>query len=73
MENGNSKTQIITLTTDWNRHDYYIGMLTGRLLSISPYLNIVELSNKVPPFDHMHAAFVLKHSFENFQIGRAHV
>lgn len=73
MENGNSKTQIITLTTDWNRHDYYIGMLTGRLLSISPNLNIVELSHKVPPFDHIHAAFVLKHSFENFPKGTIHL
>ncbi len=73
MENGSSKTQIITLTTDWNRNDYYIGMLTGRLLSISPNLNIVELSHKVPPFDHMHAAFVLKHSFENFPTGTIHL
>jgi len=73
MEKGNSKTQIITLTTDWNRHDYYIGMLTGRLLSISPNLNIVELSHEVPPFDHIHAAFVLKHSFENFPAGTIHL
>ncbi len=73
MENNSSKTQIITLTTDWNRNDYYTGMLSGRLLSISPNLNIVELSHKVPSFDHIHAAFVLKHSFEFFPEGTIHL
>lgn len=73
MENGSSGTQVITLTTDWNRHDYYIGMLTGRLLSIAPSLNVVELSHKVPPFDHAHAAFVLKHCFESFPKGTIHL
>lgn len=73
MENINIRPQIVTLTTDWTQHDYYTGMLSGRLLSISPDFNIVELSHRVPPFDHIHAAFVLKHSFENFPPGTIHL
>ena len=53
LANPMDNLRIVTLTTDWNQNDYYVGILCGRLLSIEPTLRIVELSHRVPPFDYI--------------------
>jgi S-adenosylmethionine hydrolase len=66
-------TRFVTLTTDWGNQDFYLGMLSGKLYSISPQLHLVELSHKVPPFNYRHAAFLIKHSFRFFPEGSVHI
>ncbi len=56
---------IITLTTDWNKGDYYVGALKGKILSRAPSVQIVDISHQVPSFNVMQAAFILRNcSFE---------
>ncbi|MEW5845078.1 MAG: SAM-dependent chlorinase/fluorinase [Bacteroidota bacterium] len=66
-------TRLVTLTTDWGNQDYYLGMLCGKLYSVSPKLHVVELSHKVPPYNYRHAAFLIKHSFRFFPPGSIHI
>lgn len=66
-------TRFVTLTTDWGNHDFYLGMLLGKLYSLSPELKLVELSHNVPAFNYMHAAFLIKHSFVHFPKGSIHI
>ncbi|HDP75965.1 MAG TPA: hypothetical protein ENN49_08865 [Bacteroidales bacterium] len=66
-------TRFVTLTTDWGNQDFYLGMLSGKLYSISPDIKLVELSHKVPAFNYMHAAFLIKHSFSHFPKGSIHI
>ena len=64
---------IVTLTTDWNKDDYYVGALKGKILSLCPQIRIVDISHQVPPFNISHAAFILRNSYHNFPPGSIHI
>jgi len=64
---------IITLTTDWNTDDYYIGAVKGSIYSNCLNANIVDISHKIKPFNIFQAAFVLKNSYPLFPKGSVHV
>ncbi|MFO8021050.1 MAG: SAM-dependent chlorinase/fluorinase [Perlabentimonas sp.] len=73
MSKSDIKSTIATLITDWGQHDYYCGMLKGRIVSACPNIQIVDISHSIPSFNIHHAAFVLKHSYYNFPKGTIHV
>jgi S-adenosylmethionine hydrolase len=64
---------IVTLTTDWNKDDYYVGALKGKILSQCPRIDIVDITHQVPPFNISHAAFILRNSYHNFPPGSIHI
>ena len=64
---------IITLTTDWNSEDYYIGAFKGKILSLINNAVIVDITHKVIPFNTYHAAFVLRNSYFHFPGGTIHI
>jgi S-adenosylmethionine hydrolase len=64
---------IVTLTTDWNKDDYYIGALKGKILSQCPRVHIIDITHQVPPFNISHAAFILRNSYHNFPAGTIHI
>jgi S-adenosyl-L-methionine hydrolase (adenosine-forming) len=64
---------IITLTTDWNSEDYYLGIVKGKLLSLCSTVNIIDISHRIPPFNTSQAAFVLRNSFFHFPPGSIHL
>lgn len=64
---------IITLTTDWNSYDYYVGALKGQILQECAETNIVDLSHSVHPYNLSQAAFIIKHSYPNFPKGTIHI
>jgi hypothetical protein len=65
--------QIITLTSDLGNRDYYTGVAKGALLSAVPGATLVDLSHEVEPFNILHAAFILKNSYEAFPPGAIHL
>jgi S-adenosyl-L-methionine hydrolase (adenosine-forming) len=69
----NNNIPLITLTTDWGQHDYYIGMLKGKILSQISNLSIVDLTHDIPSFNIHNAAFIVKNSFEHFPKGSIHL
>lgn len=64
---------IITLTTDWNTDDYYIGAVKGTIYSNCENATVVDISHKVKPFNIFQAAFVLKNSYPFFPKGSVHI
>ncbi len=64
---------IITITSDWNNDDFYLGALKGSILSHNPDVQITDLSNQVPPFNLSIAAFRVKHSYHYFPAGSVHI
>jgi S-adenosyl-L-methionine hydrolase (adenosine-forming) len=64
---------IITLTTDWNKGDYYIGALKGKILSNDPSTVIVDISHQVQPFNVMQAAFILRNCWFEFPKETIHI
>lgn len=57
---------LITLTTDWNRQDYYAGMMKGRILSLMPDASVQEVTHHIEPFHSLEGAFVLRHIIREY-------
>ena len=64
---------IATLISDWNQSDYYIGAMKGRLMSLIPDIQIVDISHDISHFNISEAAFVLKNSYTHFPEGSHHI
>ncbi len=64
---------IISLTTDWQHRDYYLGALKGRLLSICPGAQLVDLSHNVDNYNISQASFIIKNAFIHFPKGSIHI
>ncbi len=63
----------ITLISDWNSADYYIGAIKGRILSQAPQAIIIDVNHQVTNYNISQAAFVLKYSYKNFPKGSIHL
>ena len=64
---------IITLTTDWNKNDYYTGTVKGKILSHDSSVNIIDISHQVQPFNLMQAAFIVRNCCFNFPENTVHI
>jgi S-adenosylmethionine hydrolase len=64
---------LVTLTSDWNESDYYIGAIKGQILSICPDANIQDLNHQIKPFNTSQAAFVVRNCYPNFPEGTVHI
>ncbi len=64
---------IITLITDWQSSDYYIGAIKGKILSQNSNINIVDVNHQIESYNVAMAAFVLKYSYSNFPKGTVHL
>ncbi|MDE5419755.1 SAM-dependent chlorinase/fluorinase [Labilibaculum sp. DW002] len=63
----------ISLTSDWHHRDYYLGAVKGRLLSLCPGVQLVDLSHNVDNYNISQTAFILKNSFHHFPKGTIHI
>lgn len=64
---------IITLTSDWNNDDFYLGALKGRILSRCNDVLIVDLNHRIKPFHTAQAAFIVRNSYRRFPEGSIHL
>ena len=64
---------IITLTTDWNKDDYYTGAVKGTILSNCPEVTIIDITHQIKPFNIYQAAFILKNSYKYYPSGTVHI
>ena len=68
-----SRTPIITLTTDFGYTDPFVGIMKGAILCVTPNLHIVDLNHGIPPQDIRAAALTLAASVRYFPQGTIHV
>jgi len=64
---------IVTLISDWNKDDYYVAAVKGKILSRCPDASIVDISHQVPAFNIAHAAFLVRNSYRHFPEHTIHV
>ncbi|MDA3779991.1 MAG: SAM-dependent chlorinase/fluorinase [Bacteroidales bacterium] len=64
---------IITLTTDWNKDDYYVGAVKGAIYSLVNSATVVDVTHNISPFNVAQAAFILNNSYKYFPIGSVHI
>ena len=64
---------LITYTTDFGTRDGYVGAMKGRLMSMSPFAQIVDISHDIEPQNCAEAAWCLRRSIPHFPDGTIHV
>jgi S-adenosyl-L-methionine hydrolase (adenosine-forming) len=64
---------IITLLTDYGTKDHFVASMKAVILSISPQVQIVDISHDVPAHDILEAGFVLRSCFSYFPTRTIHV
>jgi len=64
---------IITLTTDWNKNDFYAAAIKGRLLEAREDVRIIDITHQIKPLNIPEAAFILRNSYSRFPKGTLHV
>jgi hypothetical protein len=64
---------IITLTSDWNKSDYYVGSVKGKILTRDPGIRIIDISHQVQAFNIMQAAFIVRNCCYEFPKGTVHL
>ena len=64
---------IVTLTTDWNKHDFYAGAFKGKLLKAHDDAHIIEITHQIKPLHVPEAAFILANTYPHFPQGTIHV
>src|SRR5215469_2500753 len=68
-----SRTNIISLTTDFGMRDWFVGTMKGVIFTINPRANIVDITHEIPPGDIRTGAFALMASWRYFPKGTVHV
>ena len=64
---------LITLTTDFGTRDGYVGAMKGRLLTMSPGTQIVDITHDIRPQNCEEAAWCLHRSVPHFPDGTIHI
>ncbi|RLD31139.1 MAG: hypothetical protein DRI73_09275 [Bacteroidetes bacterium] len=64
---------VITLTTDWNKNDFYLAAVKGKIISQCPEARIIDISHEIQAFNIRQAAFLIKNSYKHFPTGTIHI
>jgi S-adenosyl-L-methionine hydrolase (adenosine-forming) len=64
---------IITITTDFGEHDYFVGVMKGVILKINPEAVIVDINHQVNSYDIFDGAFTLVQSYLYFPPDTIHL
>jgi S-adenosyl-L-methionine hydrolase (adenosine-forming) len=64
---------LITITSDLGIRDYYVAALKGAIINNSGFVNIVDITHSIKPFDIKEAAYTVKNAFRYFPNGTIHV
>ena len=68
-----TKSRIITLTTDFGLSDHFVGVMKGVILGIAPEATIVDISHDVAPFEVLDGAYTIAQAWGYFPKGTVHV
>lgn len=64
---------IATLTTDWERHDYYVAALKGEILKRNPAVALIDVSHHIPSFQLQAAAYIVRGMYQHFPEKTVHI
>ncbi len=64
---------VITLTTDWGCRDFFAGMVKGKLLSLVPGAQIIDITHDITKYDIIKTLFVVRNACLGFPAGTIHI
>ncbi len=65
--------KIITLTTDFGYNDNYVAQMKGKILSINPDINIIDLNHDISSYNIKQAAFLISNTIDFFPKNTTHL
>jgi len=68
-----SRHPLITLITDFDTTDHFVGTMKGVIMNINPDVDIVDICHKVASYDIFDAAFTLAQSYRFFPPDTIHL
>jgi S-adenosylmethionine hydrolase len=68
-----ARTPIVTLLTDYGTKDHFVASIKAVILSITPQVQIIDITHEVPAHDILEAGFVLRSCFTYFPTRTIHV
>lgn len=64
---------IVTITSDFGWHDFYLPVLKGAILTQNDQINLVDITHDIEPYDIVQAAYIFKNTWHHFPKGSIHL
>ncbi len=64
---------LITLLTDRKINDFFLGRVRGNIIKLCHKAQVIDLAHDIGAFNVPYAAFIIKHSYDNFPKGTVHI
>jgi S-adenosylmethionine hydrolase len=64
---------VVTLTTDFGWHDYYVGVIKGSILCHGIPVTFADITHEIENYNIVQASYVLKNSYDSFPKGTIHL
>lgn len=64
---------IITLTSDFGNLDYRVAAVKGKILSLNPEVNIIDITHDIQAFNLIQTSYIVRNSYKYFPKGSIHI
>ncbi|MCH2084938.1 MAG: SAM-dependent chlorinase/fluorinase [Saprospiraceae bacterium] len=64
---------IVTITSDFGWHDFYLPILKGAILTKNDQIKLVDITHDIEPYDIVQAAYIFKNTWHHFPKGSIHL
>ncbi|WP_347220043.1 SAM-dependent chlorinase/fluorinase [Chryseobacterium sp.] len=64
---------IITLTSDFGNLDYRVAAVKGKVLSLNPEVNIIDITHDIQAFNLIQTSYIVRNAYKYFPKGSIHI
>lgn len=64
---------IITLTSDFGNLDYRVAAVKGKILSLHPEVNIIDITHDIQAFNLIQTSYIVRNAYKYFPKGSIHI
>ncbi|WP_179474749.1 SAM-dependent chlorinase/fluorinase [Chryseobacterium sp. H1D6B] len=64
---------IITLTSDFGNLDYRVAAVKGKILSLNPEVNIIDITHDIQAYNLIQTSYIVRNAYKYFPKGTIHI
>ncbi|RKT02055.1 SAM hydrolase/SAM-dependent halogenase family protein [Chryseobacterium defluvii] len=64
---------IITLTSDFGNLDYRVPAVKGKILSLNPEVNIIDITHDIQSYNLIQTSYIVRNAYKHFPKGTIHI
>ncbi|MDC8104212.1 SAM hydrolase/SAM-dependent halogenase family protein [Chryseobacterium sp. PTM-20240506] len=64
---------IITLTSDFGNLDYRVSAMKGKILSLNPEVNIIDITHEIQAYNLIQTSYIIRNAYKHFPKGTIHI